>query len=81
MNAANKMPEEVTLLIDEFLRDLTARGISVFGLAYRLEPEPAMAIMRNTAGDPASQAESMARIIKSAVQDHRIDEHKVAPLN
>jgi len=81
MSAANKMPEEATLLIDEFLRDITALGVSVFGLAYRLEPEPAMAIMRNTAGDPAAQAESIARIIKSAVQDRRIAEHNVTPLN
>ena len=77
----NQMSAAVLLLIDEFLRDMTARGISVFGLAYRLEPEPAMAILRNTAGDPAAQAESVARIIKSAVQDGRIDEHKVSPLN
>jgi hypothetical protein len=77
----DRTAEEMTLLLESFVREMTKRGISVFGLAYRLEPEPLMAIIRNSTSDPVAEAESMTRIITSAVRDGRIRDHEVPPVN
>lgn len=81
MHKSNQLPEEVTALLDQFLRDMTGRGVGVFGLVYVMEPEPAMTIMQNRNADPVSQAESVLHIVRAAVQDGRIDHHHVTPLN
>jgi hypothetical protein len=75
------MSPEITALLDQFLRDITAQGCGVFGLVYRMEPEPAMTILRNRSGDPAIQAESVMHIIKEAVHDGRIAEQDVQSVN
>lgn len=75
------MPEDVMMLLDQFLRDMTSLNVGVFDLAYILGPEPAMTIIRNRNGDPVEQAATVLHIVRQAVTDGRIEEHPLKPLN
>ena len=77
----NQLPEDVMALLDQFLRDMTSRGVGVFGLVYCMEPEPAMVILRNRDSDPVEQAKMVLDIVQSAIHDGRVVAHTVTPLN
>ncbi len=77
----NDFPEEVTLLLHQFLRDMARLHIGVFGLVYVVEPKPSMALLRTSSSDPIVQAKTMTRLITSAVQDGRIEAQDIGELN
>ena len=77
----NRLPEEVLQLVNTFLREMSKRNIGVFGMLAQLEPEPAIAVIRNSDTDPAESAEAMLRMIKDASKDGRIQKHDVPWLN
>lgn len=77
----NQLPEDARALVDQFLRDMTGRGIGVFGLVYQMDPEPVMVVMRNRDTDPVQQAQMVLDIVRSAVHDGRVEHYTVTPVN
>jgi hypothetical protein len=77
----NQLAEDARALVDQFLRDMTSRGIGVFGLVYQMDPEPAMVVMRNRDSDPIQQAQMVLDIVRAAVHDGRVEHYTVTPVN
>ena len=77
---SDKLPDDVMILLEQFVRDMTRRHVGVFGLAFTVEP-PAAALIRNEDGDPVEQAESVLNIVQSAYNGNRIIHHDIKPVN
>ena len=77
---SDQLPDDVMILVEQFVRDMTRRRIGVFGLAFTVEP-PAAALIRNEDGDPVEQAESVLSIVRSASDNNCIIHHEIKPVN
>jgi hypothetical protein len=77
----NRLPDEVIALMEQFVRDITKTGCAVMGMVFCTEPVIGMGMMRNTSGDPAELMRKLTQIVESAVDDDRIENVDIRPLN
>ena len=78
---SNTLPEEAIALMEQFVRDISKTGCAVFGVIYRVEPEPGIALMRNTSGNPVHTLNMLRDIVQQACDDNRIEDRPVLPEN
>jgi hypothetical protein len=77
----NRLPQPVIDLMEQFIRDITKHKCAVMGIVFCTEPVIGMGMMRNTSGDPAVLMHKLTEIVKQAVDDGRVEDVTVLPLN
>jgi hypothetical protein len=65
-DGSNRLSDDAVALMEQFIRDITAKGYAVFGLVFRTDPTIQMGMMRNTKDDPVKVMQIMTNVIKSA---------------
>jgi len=76
----NQLSPEVINLMESFIRDMTKHKCAVFGFVFRTDPSPAVGMMRNTKDDPVRMMKVLSDFTTEAVEEGRILDVPVLPL-